>query len=77
MDQLFGVSMDSIMWVLLALLAVSLVSVAFIFFNNRVMFMMGVRNLGRRRLQSALVIVGPSSVGPLATVPNLRFHLDG
>jgi putative ABC transport system permease protein len=58
MQELFGISMDTIMLVLVALFAISLASVVFIFFNNRVMFMMGVRNLGRRRLQSALVIVG-------------------
>src|SRR5690606_5370558 len=58
MDQLFGISMDAIMVALVALCAVSVASVGLIFFTNRVMFRMGVRNLYRRGLQSGLVIVG-------------------
>ena len=58
MEKLFGLSMDTIMFVLVALFAISLASVAFIFLTNRMMFRMGLRNLPRRGLQTGLVIVG-------------------
>src|SRR3546814_5164232 len=58
MEQLFGIPMDSIMFALRALFGLSLAGVAAIYFTNRVMFNMGVRNLRRRGLQSGLVVVG-------------------
>lgn len=58
MDELFGVSMDLIMFVLLALLAVALSTVALIALRNRVMFKLGVRNLPRRRAQTTLIVAG-------------------
>lgn len=58
MKALFGVPMDTIMYVLLGCLAVALASVAYIFFRNRMMFNMGLRNLPRRGLQTVLVVAG-------------------
>ncbi|HEY7466077.1 MAG TPA: FtsX-like permease family protein, partial [Dehalococcoidia bacterium] len=58
MKELFGIPMDTIMVVLLAIFAVSLASVALIFVRSGVMFRMGLRNIPRRGLQSGLVIVG-------------------
>ncbi|HWO72121.1 MAG TPA: ABC transporter permease, partial [Dehalococcoidia bacterium] len=58
MDDLFGVSMDLIMWVLLALLAVAAASVAFVALRNRIMFKMGIRNIPRRRAQTILIVLG-------------------
>jgi putative ABC transport system permease protein len=58
MNELFGLSMTTIMVVLLAIFAVAVASVAFVFITNRVMFRMGLRNLPRRGLQTGLVVVG-------------------
>ena len=58
MSQLFGVSMNLIMYVLLALLAVALVSVSIVALRNRVMFKLGIRNIPRRRAQTALIVIG-------------------
>ena len=58
MSELFGVSMTLIMYVLLALLGVSLASVAYVGLRNRVMFKLGVRNIPRRTAQTVLIVVG-------------------
>jgi putative ABC transport system permease protein len=58
MKELFGIPMDTIMYVLVAIFAVSVASVAYIWLTNRTMFRMGLRNLPRRGLQTGLVVVG-------------------
>ena len=58
MDSLFGLPMTLLMQVLLGIFAVSILSVAYIFLRNRVMFKMGLRNLPRRGLQTGLVVLG-------------------
>ncbi len=58
MSELFGVSMNLIMFVLLAILFVGLASVGLIALRNRVMFRLGVRNIPRRRAQTILIVVG-------------------
>ena len=58
MDSLFGLSMTTIMWVLVALFAICVVSVAGVWLANRTMFRMGLRNIPRRRAQSTLVVLG-------------------
>jgi len=58
MNELFGVSLTLIMYVLLALLAAALISVIYVALANRVMFRLGVRNIPRRRAQTTLIIVG-------------------
>jgi len=58
MKELFGIPMSSIMVVLVALFALSVISVAYIFISNRVMFKMALRNLPRRGLQTGLVVMG-------------------
>jgi putative ABC transport system permease protein len=58
MQELFGLSMTTIMQVLFGIFAVSIASVAYIFLRNRVMFNMGLRNLPRRGLQTGLVVIG-------------------
>lgn len=50
--------MTTIMYVLLAIFAIGLVSVAFVAVTNRHMFLMGIRNLKRRGLQTGLVVIG-------------------
>ncbi len=58
MNALFGLSMTTIMYVLLAFFAVSMASVAWIVLRNRTMFKMGLRNVPRRGLQTGLIVVG-------------------
>jgi putative ABC transport system permease protein len=58
MNELFGIQMTYIMVALLAVFALSVISVAFVFFSNRVMFRMGIRNLPRRGTQTGLIVVG-------------------
>lgn len=58
MDELFGLSMTVIMFVLLAIFAVCVLTVGYVFFRNRLVFMLGLRNIPRRKAQSILVVVG-------------------
>jgi len=58
MDELFGLSMDYIMYALLAGLLVSLSTVAYVVLRNRIMFKMGVRNIPRRMAQTVLIVIG-------------------
>src|SRR5437867_8562994 len=58
MDALFGIPMNTIMIVLLALLVISLASVAYVALRNRIFFMMGLRNIPRRTAQTILIVIG-------------------
>jgi putative ABC transport system permease protein len=58
MEELFGIPMQSIMYVLLGLLVICLLSVAFIAWRRPVIFKLGVRNIPRRKAQTSLIIVG-------------------
>jgi putative ABC transport system permease protein len=58
MNTLFGISMTTIMWVLVALFAVCVASVVAIWLSNRIMFRMGLRNIPRRGAQTGLVVIG-------------------
>src|SRR6266542_2934681 len=58
MNELFGLSMSIIMYVLLAIFCVCIAAVAMIFLTNRVMFKMGLRNIPRRGLQTGLIVLG-------------------
>ncbi len=58
MNELFGVSMNLIMYVLVGALAVSLSTVVFVAVSNRVMFNIGLRNIPRRRAQTTLIVLG-------------------
>jgi len=58
MNSLFGIPMNDIMAVLLVLLGISLSAVAFVAWRNRVMFLIGVRNIPRRVAQTVLIIIG-------------------
>src|SRR5680860_545876 len=58
MEQLFGIPMQTIMLVLLAMLGICLLSVAFIAWRRPVIFKMGMRNIPRRKAQTLLIIVG-------------------
>src|SRR6478672_5567481 len=58
MTNMFGVPMNSIMYVLVFLLVVSVSTLVFIYFRNRVLFRLGVRNIPRRRAQTTLIVLG-------------------
>ncbi len=58
MNDIFGLSMTYIMIGLLCVLAVAFGIIAWILTRNRMMFLLGVRNIPRRRAQTTLIIVG-------------------
>lgn len=58
MDSLFGIPMNTIMVVLLAGLGVCLAAIAFAALRNRIIFLMGLRNIPRRVAQTVLIVAG-------------------
>ncbi|MEJ7761947.1 MAG: FtsX-like permease family protein [Thermomicrobiales bacterium] len=58
MDDIFGLSIGTIMTVLIILLAICLAAVAYVAFRNPVVFRMGMRNIPRRRAQTVLIVIG-------------------
>ena len=58
MDEILGIPITAIMTGLLAILALSLLSVAWIAWRHRVVFKLGMRNIPRRKAQTVLVVAG-------------------
>ena len=58
MDSLFGAPLTSILIGLLVLVAVAMGSIAWIAWRQPILFRMGLRNLVRRKAQTALIIIG-------------------
>jgi putative ABC transport system permease protein len=58
MDSLFGLSMNTIMLVLIVLLALSVSVSLLVFLRNRIIFMIGLRNIPRRVSQTVLIVIG-------------------
>ncbi len=58
MTKIFGVPVGGLTAVLAVLLALALASVAALALRNRVFFRLGVRNLGRRRGRTVLIVTG-------------------
>ena len=58
MNELFGISMTTLMLWLLGAFAICLGFVLAIAIANRTMFRLGLRNIPRRRAQSMLVVLG-------------------
>ena len=58
MNTLFGISMDTIMAVSLALFLAITAVVLLLALRNRLLFKLGLRNIPRRRAQTTLIIVG-------------------
>lgn len=58
MEELFGVSMNLIMAVLLAIFVPALVIVAVLGWRNPIMLKLALRNIPRRRAQTVLIVVG-------------------
>jgi putative ABC transport system permease protein len=55
---MFGLSMTVIMFVLLSLLAFTLTVTLLVFLRNRIVFLMGLRNIPRRVAQTVLIVIG-------------------
>src|SRR6185437_5702199 len=58
MNKLFGIPMNDIMVALLILLGIAVATVGWVVVRNRVMFLIGVRNIPRRRAQTVLIVIG-------------------
>ena len=58
MKELFGIPIDSLTLVLAIVLAALGGAIALLAIRNRVLVKLGVRNVGRRRARSALIVVG-------------------
>lgn len=58
MDNIFGLSMTTIMIVTLSIMALCLLTTAIIALRNRVIFKMAIRNIPRRKAQTILIMVG-------------------
>lgn len=58
MEAIFGVPMNSIMVIMLGLLALCLLVVVYIAWRRPVIFRLGVRNIPRRKTQSLLIVIG-------------------
>ncbi|MCY4391935.1 MAG: FtsX-like permease family protein [Chloroflexi bacterium] len=58
MEELFGVSMNTIATVVIAITLVIFALLAWVAFRNPVMFKTGLRNIPRRRAQTTLIIFG-------------------
>ncbi len=58
MDTIFGIETTQLMWTLLAVFGVGAAILALSALRNRVAFKMAVRNIPRRRSQTALIVLG-------------------
>jgi putative ABC transport system permease protein len=58
MNDIFGLSMTYVMIGLLCVLGVAFAVIGWVLVRNRIMFLVGVRNIPRRRAQTILIIVG-------------------
>ena len=58
MEELFGVSMNIIMGVLLVIFLVAMAIIGVMASRNRIMLKLGLRNILRRRAQTVLIIIG-------------------
>jgi putative ABC transport system permease protein len=58
MTEIFGIPMSGIMTVLVVMLAICLLTVAWVALRRPVIFKMGIRNIPRRKAQTILIVVG-------------------
>ena len=58
MNEIFGLSVDTILVVLVAFMALCLLAVGYIALRNRVLMRLALRNIPRRKTQSLLIVVG-------------------
>ena len=67
MEELFGLSMNILMYVLLAIFTVILLVIAAMAIRNPILLKLGLRNIPRRRAQTILIIVGSMLSAVLVT----------
>ena len=58
MNEIFGLSMTYIMIGLLVVLSFAGGAIGWVLARNRIMFMVGIRNIPRRRAQTTLIVLG-------------------
>ncbi len=58
MQELFGVSLNTIAIVMLVLFGIVAIVVVTLALRNRIMFKLGVRNIPKRPAQTALIVLG-------------------
>ena len=58
MNKIFGIPMSGIAVFLVVLLALCLIVVAWVAWRQPVVFKMGMRNIPRRKTQTALILIG-------------------
>jgi putative ABC transport system permease protein len=58
MNDLFGLSMTYVMIALLVILGIAASTILWVVVRHRVMFLIGIRNIPRRRAQTILIIIG-------------------
>ena len=58
MEELFGISMNAIALFLLVVFLIVAVLIGVLAWRNRIMLKLGIRNIPRRRAQTALIIIG-------------------
>ena len=58
MNELFGISMTTIATIMVALLAMCLLVIFYIFLRRPIVFRIGMRNIPRRPAQTVLIIIG-------------------
>ena len=61
MQEVFGIPVDTLLVILAVALAVALGLVGVLALRNRILLKLAVRNVGRRRGRSALIVVGPDA----------------
>ncbi len=58
MREVFGVPVDTMLVILAIALGAALAILAVLAIRDRILFTLAVRNVGRRRARSALIVVG-------------------
>ena len=58
MDEIFGLSTLTVMWIVVAIVGVGVGIMAVIWLRKPVLARMGIRNMQRRRAQTALIVLG-------------------
>ena len=58
MQELFGLPIATLMWILVGAVAVILVAVGALALRNPLIFKLGTRNIGRRKAQTVLIVTG-------------------
>ena len=58
MDEIFGLSTLTVMWIVVAIVGVAVGIMAVIWLRKPVLARMGIRNMQRRRAQTALIVLG-------------------